>query len=74
MNAKIVLLPGDGIGPEVVTQAVKVLNAVCNLYGHSFEFTEQLIGGIAIDRTGRPLPEETLSACRQADEIGRAHV
>ena len=69
MKAKIVLLPGDGIGPEVVEQAVKVLDAVCDVYRHSFEFTQELIGGAAIDRTGSPLPQETLSACGQADAV-----
>jgi len=69
VNAKIVLLPGDGIGPEVVAEAVKVLRAIADLDGHSFEFTQELIGGTAIDRTGSPLPQETLSACRQADAV-----
>ena len=52
MQAKITLLPGDGIGPEVVAEAVKVLNAVGEKFGHTFEFTEALAGGIAIDQTG----------------------
>lgn len=69
MNAKIVLLPGDGIGPEVVTEAVKVLNAVCDLYGHEFEYMRRPIGGVAIDLTGSPLPDETLHACQAADAV-----
>jgi 3-isopropylmalate dehydrogenase len=69
MNARIVLLPGDGIGPEVIGEAVKVLCAVGKIYKHKFEFMEQPIGGVAIDTTGSPLPDETLVACREADAI-----
>ena len=69
MQAKITLLPGDGIGPEVVAEGVKVLQAVAAQFGHSFEFTEALIGGIAIDTTGKPLPDETLAACKAADAV-----
>jgi 3-isopropylmalate dehydrogenase len=69
MNARIVLLPGDGIGPEVIGEAVKVLRAVGEVYGHSFEFKEYPIGGVAIDLTGSPLPKETLRACQSADAI-----
>jgi len=69
MRAKIVLLPGDGIGPEVVTEARAVLKAVAGLCGHDFSFEEHLIGGCAIEECGSPLPEETLSACRAADAV-----
>jgi len=69
MQAKITLLPGDGIGPEVTAEGVKVLNAVGKRFGHSFEFTEALAGGIAIDETGNPLPDESLAACREADAV-----
>ena len=69
MSANIVLLPGDGIGPEVVAQAVKVLHMVADAYGHDFKFSEEPIGGVAIDWTGSPLPEDTLSACRDADAV-----
>ncbi|MCB0211246.1 MAG: 3-isopropylmalate dehydrogenase [Anaerolineae bacterium] len=69
MQAKITLLPGDGIGPEVVAEGVKVLNAIGEKYGHEFEFTSALAGGIAIDETGDPLPEESLEACRQSDAV-----
>ena len=69
MQAKITLLPGDGIGPEVIAEGVKVLNAVGKKFGHTFEFTEALAGGIAIDKTGNPLPDESLAACRQADAV-----
>ncbi len=69
MKAKIVTLPGDGIGPEVVAEGVKALQAVAGRYGHHFTFEEGLIGGCAMDATGEPLPEATLKACRQADAI-----
>ncbi|MBT8211513.1 MAG: 3-isopropylmalate dehydrogenase [Acidimicrobiia bacterium] len=69
MNARIVLLPGDGIGPEVVAEARKVLEATAARSGHTFEFETHLIGGIAIDETGDPLPASTLAACRDANAI-----
>jgi len=69
MHADIVVLPGDGIGPEVAAAAVTVLKAVASRYGHSFTFTEHDIGGIAIDRHGVPLPESTTAACQQADAV-----
>ncbi len=69
MKATIAVLAGDGIGPEVVAEGVKVLRAVATRYGHAFEFREALIGGCAIDATGKPLPEETLRACRSSDAI-----
>jgi len=69
MEAKIVVLPGDGIGPEITAVAVKVLEAVATKFGHSFSFEEQHIGGIAIDKTGTPLPDETLSACKSAAAV-----
>lgn len=69
MHATITLLPGDGIGPEVVAEGVKVLQAIATKFGHSFEFTEALAGGIAIDETGNPLPDESLAACQQADAV-----
>jgi len=69
MKAKIVTLPGDGIGPEVVAEGVKVLKAVADKYGHDFTFEEALIGGCAIDSTGTALPEATLEACRQAQAV-----
>ena len=64
MKAKIVLLPGDGIGPEIMEQAVKVLQAVAGRRGHQFELREELIGGVAIDRTGQPLPQRTLDGIK----------
>jgi 3-isopropylmalate dehydrogenase len=69
MDAKITLLPGDGIGPEVVAEGVKVLKAVGEKFGHTFEFSSALAGGIAIDEVGNPLPDESLAACRQADAV-----
>jgi len=69
MNATIVTLPGDGIGPEVTAEAVKVLQAIARRHGHSFQFVERLIGGVAIDDTGTPLPDDTLAACGDADAV-----
>ncbi len=66
---KIAVLPGDGIGPEVTAQAIKVLQTVADLYGHDFAFEEGLIGAAAIDATGNPFPEATEALCRQADAI-----
>ncbi|HEX2862477.1 MAG TPA: 3-isopropylmalate dehydrogenase [Lacunisphaera sp.] len=69
MNAKIVLLPGDGIGPEVVGEARRVLDAVAALFGHKFEYEEHLLGGCAIDATGTAMPEATLQACQSAQAV-----
>lgn len=69
MNAKIVLLPGDGIGPEVVAEGRQVLEALAQSGGHTFTFEEHLIGGIAIDEEGTPLSDKTLEACRKADAV-----
>lgn len=69
MEASIVLLPGDGIGPEVTTEARKVLEKVANRFGHAFSFDERPMGGIAIDEYGDPLPTGTLEACRHADAV-----
>lgn len=69
MTFKIALLPGDGIGPEIVSAAARVLRQAGAVCGHSFSFSEHLIGGIAIDRCGNPLPEETIAACRESDAI-----
>lgn len=65
----ITILKGDGIGPEVVDQALKVLNAIADKYDHSFKFDEQLMGAVAIDETGNPLPDETIESCQNADAI-----
>lgn len=69
MEANIVVLPGDGIGPEVTVAAVSVVETIADRFGHFFSTHEHLIGGIAIDQYGDPLPQETLSACRHADAV-----
>jgi 3-isopropylmalate dehydrogenase len=69
MNKKIVLLPGDGIGPEVTRAAVTVLRETAHEFNHQFEFAEYPLGGAAIDAAGTPLPNETLDACRKADAV-----
>ncbi|MEM9856644.1 MAG: 3-isopropylmalate dehydrogenase [Bacteroidota bacterium] len=69
MNKKIAVLPGDGIGPEVVRQAKKVLQSVEEIYGYSFEYKEGLVGAIAIDEAGDPFPQDTEEICRKADAI-----
>lgn len=66
---KIALLPGDGIGPEIVPQAVRVLQAVAEKFNREFQFQTAMIGGAAYDATGHPLPEETLAVCRNSDAI-----
>ncbi|MFW6324216.1 MAG: 3-isopropylmalate dehydrogenase [Desulfovibrionales bacterium] len=66
---KICVLPGDGIGPEIVHQAVQVLKKVGEIYSIPFEFTEALIGGAAIDHAGSPLPEDTVRACKESDAV-----
>ena len=69
MKAKIVLLPGDGIGPEVVGEAKNVLDAVAKKFGHEFAYDEKHIGGIAIDKTGSALPDDTLTALKASDAV-----
>ena len=69
MNKHICVLPGDGIGPEVTAQALRVLETVARKFGHTFTTDEALIGGAAIDATGEPLPQATLAACRKADAV-----
>ena len=69
MNYNIALLKGDGIGPEIVDSAVKVLNVVGEKFGHKFNFTPYLIGGCAIDATGEPLPKETVDGCLASDSV-----
>lgn len=69
MKANIVLLPGDGIGPEIVEQAKRVLQTVGSQFGHDFTFSSHLIGGIAIDTCGDPLPQQTIDACRASEAI-----
>ncbi len=74
MRAKIVTLPGDGIGPEVIAEGVRVLQAIAKKFNHQFEFEEHLIGGCAMDATGAPLSDATLDACRAAEAVLRGAV
>ncbi len=69
MNLNIALLPGDGIGPEVLAQAVKCLQAVEETFNHDFLYREALVGATAIDKKGNPLPESTLNLCKDADAV-----
>lgn len=69
MNYNITLIPGDGIGPEVVAEAVSVLDTIASNYGHSFKFTERLMGGCSIDKFGTSLTEETLADSKSADAV-----
>ncbi len=69
MSARIALLPGDGIGPEVVTEAGRILTAVAAKFGHQFQFSSGLIGGCAIDERGTALPDDTLALCRDSNAI-----
>jgi 3-isopropylmalate dehydrogenase len=69
MTYKITVLPGDGIGVEVTREAIAVLQTVAQTFGHEFEFQTKLIGGAALDATGVPLPDETLSACLASDAV-----
>ncbi len=69
MKATITLLPGDGIGPEVTAATKQILEKIGEKFGHEFEMESHHIGGIAIDETGVPLPDETLDACRKADAV-----
>ena len=66
---RIALIPGDGIGPEVVGEACKVLDVVGDLYGHRFLYTKVLAGGAAIDATGAPLPDDTVAVCTKSDAV-----
>ena len=67
MEKTIALIPGDGIGPDVVAEAVNVLNVVAKKYGHSFSYKNVIAGGIAIDQFGKPLPQEQLDICLNSD-------
>jgi 3-isopropylmalate dehydrogenase len=69
MEKKIAVILGDGIGPEVTQQSIKVLNAIAQRFGHSFEYSYGIMGADAIDKTGNPLPDETIETCLQSDAI-----
>lgn len=66
---KIAVISGDGIGPEIVAEAKKALNRVAEVYGHTFHFTDVLMGGAAIDKSGEPLPQETIDTCKASDAV-----
>lgn len=69
MELKIAVLAGDGIGPEISAEGVKVMKAICSKFGHQVIFREALCGAAAIDAVGNPFPEETLKACQDADAV-----
>lgn len=69
MNYKVAVIPGDGIGPEIVTEAKKVLDKIGGKYGHTFEYQELLMGGCSIDAYGEPLTDETLEKAKAADSV-----
>ncbi len=69
MKANILTLPGDGIGPEVTAEAVRVLDAIAGKFGHDFKFDERLVGGCSIDKYGIALTDETLADCRSSDAV-----
>ena len=69
MKKNITIIPGDGIGPEVTRETVRVLNAVALKFHHDFNFTHCLMGASAIDETGDPLPQDTIDSCLQSDAV-----
>jgi len=69
MNFKIAVLPGDGIGPEVMRQGTEVLQQVAQLYGFGVEFEEGIVGGASIDAHGQPLTDQVLRLCKQSDAV-----
>jgi 3-isopropylmalate dehydrogenase len=69
MQKKIAVLPGDGIGPEIIAQAIRVLDAIAARFNHTFDYTYADMGAIAIDKTGNPLPDETIATCMASDAI-----
>ncbi len=74
MKKQIAVIEGDGIGPEVTRQSVKILNSVAAQFGHQFQYSYCLMGAVAIDKTGNPLPDETIETCLKSDaDIIRCH-
>ena len=69
MNKNIAVIRGDGIGPEIVEQALLVLNKVADIYGHTFTYDDVDMGGCAIDKWGDPLPEDMLKKCLASDSV-----
>lgn len=69
MKLNIAILPGDGIGPEIITQALEVTKAICTKFNHELTYKEALVGAIAIDKTGNPYPQETHNLCMDSDAV-----
>ena len=69
MRFELAFLPGDGVGPEVAGEAVKVLQAIGKRFGHEFNLNHGLVGGVAIDETGTALPDDTLKLCKKSDAV-----
>ena len=69
MKARVAVLAGDGIGPEVIAEGLRCLSTIAGLFGHEFELTELPFGGAAIESHADPLPESTLSACLASDAV-----
>ncbi len=69
MKFNIAVLPGDGIGPEIIDETVKVMNAIGEKYGHTFNYTYGMVGGVAIDKEGTSLSKETLKMCKKSDAV-----
>lgn len=69
MNKTITVIPGDGIGPEVIESAIKVFNTIANKYNHQFTYQYAKLGGVAIDEEGTPLPEQTIELCKNSDGV-----
>jgi 3-isopropylmalate dehydrogenase len=69
MNLRIAVLPGDGIGPEIIEQAVKVTDAICKKFGHTINYKYGLVGAAAIDKTGNPYPDATHELCMESDAV-----
>ena len=69
MRKKIAVILGDGIGPEVTQQSIKILDAIGEQFGHKFTYTNCLMGAEAIDKTGNPLPEKTVEVCLKSDAV-----
>ena len=69
MDFKIAVIKGDGVGPEIIDEGIKVLNKIGEKYSHKFQIKEVLAGGAAIDKVGVPLPDETLRICKESDAV-----
>ena len=69
MKCNIAVIKGDGIGPEIVNEAIKVLDGIAARYGHEFEYTQVLLGGASIDAIGIPLSDEAIKTCKISDSI-----